>query len=618
MKKMFSSSRILAATISLIFFQLSFPAWGNVLGNVETFSVDSDLLGFESVHSSSTLKQGWVNLGVFGYYSANDFLTYQNLNQPLLPSYQQEYDFRDKMVTTEVLGAVGLLENLEFTFNMPIVLYQSYDHTQTSTVNITRGAQSFRPGLKYNFWKTNTQGLALLFSTDIPTEGSNIYLGNTQNPIFNFEAAWDTHLTPTSLFGINIGYRKRTPGLPITNSFGLLVAAPLQDQFTASAGFTHSMNDQWSWTAELFGSTPESRGLYPSTKALTTLEVLGALRYKAIDNLFLHAGATGNVIGGGLSPDYRLYAGLNYMFDLFGSTPAQAGGSLDLDRNDKGSAAAALTITPKRSSMSSGEQRILSARGGNGPYHYEVISGDGVVDSDSGKFTAGNPGTNRIRVTDANSNTSEAIIMVKAEAAPLEPKNSMLLNPASASLYEGARENFAASGGVAPYHYSISKGLGQIDEQTGEYIAPSRPGEEDIIVADSNGMKATAHVSVKAIPKATKEFVLNNLHFKFNSDQLVPSALPLLKKAVVKMKALKIKSMIIAGHTDLIGTVPYNKLLSVRRADAIRLILIKDLKLDPSAVTAVGFGKDRPLISPERSAKDRLKNRRVEIKLYAD
>lgn len=66
----------------------------------------------------------------------------------------------------------------------------------------------------------------------------------------------------------------------------------------------------------------------------------------------------------------------------------------------------------------------------------------------------------------------------------------------------------------------------------------------------------------------------------------------------------------IAAHTDSVGSDAYNQKLSERRA-AATVEALKALKVDPSKITAVGYGETKPVAS-NTTAEGRAENRRVE------
>ncbi len=67
----------------------------------------------------------------------------------------------------------------------------------------------------------------------------------------------------------------------------------------------------------------------------------------------------------------------------------------------------------------------------------------------------------------------------------------------------------------------------------------------------------------------------------------------------------------IEGHTDSTGSANANQVLSQKRAEAVRDAL-ETLGVDPSRMTAVGVGAERP-IAPNDNAEGRARNRRVDV-----
>jgi len=72
----------------------------------------------------------------------------------------------------------------------------------------------------------------------------------------------------------------------------------------------------------------------------------------------------------------------------------------------------------------------------------------------------------------------------------------------------------------------------------------------------------------------------------------------------------------VEGHTDSIGSDDYNMKLSENRAEAVRNYLTGQ-GIDPSAVTARGFGKADP-VADNATAAGRQQNRRVEMVVSGD
>jgi len=73
----------------------------------------------------------------------------------------------------------------------------------------------------------------------------------------------------------------------------------------------------------------------------------------------------------------------------------------------------------------------------------------------------------------------------------------------------------------------------------------------------------------------------------------------------------------ISGHTDSSGNEETNLRLSQERADAIRIYLINEFKIDGSRITAIGYGSANHIVEEVTDEHKQL-NRRVEFELIKD
>ncbi|NBW81092.1 OmpA family protein [bacterium] len=111
-------------------------------------------------------------------------------------------------------------------------------------------------------------------------------------------------------------------------------------------------------------------------------------------------------------------------------------------------------------------------------------------------------------------------------------------------------------------------------------------------------------------------FDSQTINFKFNKSELSEKSNAFVAGLgqVFAAQRSDWQQLTVEGHTDSKGNPEYNKRLSQARAEAVKKVLI-DNGLSASDVVAIGYGKERLLINPEKSEVDFAKNRRVEVKV---
>jgi OmpA-OmpF porin, OOP family len=77
------------------------------------------------------------------------------------------------------------------------------------------------------------------------------------------------------------------------------------------------------------------------------------------------------------------------------------------------------------------------------------------------------------------------------------------------------------------------------------------------------------------------------------------------------MKKYPDLKIVIEGYTDNVGGKKYNLNLSQKRAEAIKKVMVTKFNIEPSRLTAKGFGESKPIAS-NSTKEGRQKNRRVE------
>lgn len=100
--------------------------------------------------------------------------------------------------------------------------------------------------------------------------------------------------------------------------------------------------------------------------------------------------------------------------------------------------------------------------------------------------------------------------------------------------------------------------------------------------------------------------------FAFDSAEILPAAKTQLDAVAAGIRLLPAtQKVVIEGHTDAIGSEPYNESLSARRAQAVRRYLVSVHGLDAGRLEAVGKGEADPLPGRDPQAGE---NRRVQFR----
>lgn len=177
----------------------------------------------------------------------------------------------------------------------------------------------------------------------------------------------------------------------------------------------------------------------------------------------------------------------------------------------------------------------------------------------------------------------------------------------------GAEQSVAAAG-VARDRMRLSARTSEADEAH-QAARTSRQSAEE---AETRNQDLEAQLkALNARPTDQGMVVtIGDVLFASGQTQLRPGGAHQLDKLVAFLLQHPRQTALIEGHTDSMGAQAYNQRLSERRADAVRLHLLR-MGVAPHRVSTRGAGESSPIASND-SASGRQRNRRVDIILTGD
>jgi OmpA-OmpF porin, OOP family len=174
----------------------------------------------------------------------------------------------------------------------------------------------------------------------------------------------------------------------------------------------------------------------------------------------------------------------------------------------------------------------------------------------------------------------------------------------SASLPDsGAHVSLLVYSLVAPDKYDSCKALN--DRTIAILDLVESKAREQKMVTVSSGEMAQAISSGGRV-------ALYGIYFDFNKADVKPESEPTLEQIAKLLKDTPSLKVLIVGHTDNVGTFPFNMDLSQRRATAVVAILTSKHGISRERLSPVGVSYASPVAS-NKTEEGRAKNRRVEL-----
>jgi OOP family OmpA-OmpF porin len=122
-----------------------------------------------------------------------------------------------------------------------------------------------------------------------------------------------------------------------------------------------------------------------------------------------------------------------------------------------------------------------------------------------------------------------------------------------------------------------------------------------------------AAAPVAPVATSSKVTLLSDALFDFDKSTLKPEGIMKLNDLVKKLKDVTVEVIIVVGFTDSVGTLAYNKKLSLRRAEAVKAHLTKN-GIEASRVYTEGKAFAEP-VGDNKTAVGRALNRRSVIEV---
>jgi len=112
---------------------------------------------------------------------------------------------------------------------------------------------------------------------------------------------------------------------------------------------------------------------------------------------------------------------------------------------------------------------------------------------------------------------------------------------------------------------------------------------------------------------STKVTLLSDALFDFDKSVIKPEGTKKLADLTAKLKGVTVEVIIVIGYTDSVGSLKYNKALSLRRAEAVKAFLVKN-GVEANRVYTEGKAFADP-VGDNKTAAGRALNRRTVVEV---
>ncbi|WP_418765001.1 adventurous gliding motility protein AgmC [Myxococcus xanthus] len=564
-----------AAVLALAVLMVSRPAVAQVPTLSASQSIDvqqykpgpssKDILGVQSAQVHSHL--GW-NVGVSVNYA----------DKPLNFMDPRSGRFITALVRSQVgvdlMGSVGLFDRFELGVLLPVTLQRSQaapmvDPSFAQGVG-SGGIGDLRLVPKARLLEEGSFGLALTVPVVLPTGGGSDFLGGSGVGVQpRLVAEYGERFRVAANVGVDFREKQQLRNLNLGNAVSYGVGAELP--FTVS-------EVPLALAATLVGAV----NLEQQDTEERPLELLAALKYRALGGFSAHVGGGPGLTRGYGTPGFRLLAGFSYSPEP-SREPKQAApvdtdgdGILDID-----------DACPTEPEDKDGFQ-----------------DEDGCPDPDND--ADGIPDTadtcpNEPETVNGFEDT-EGCPDVAPPPPPVDTDGDGIMDPDDRCPNDPEDKDGFQDEDGCPDPDNDRDGIPD--------TADTCPNEPETINGFQDEDGCPDKGKVKVLVDGERIVILEKVYFATGKDIILARSFPLLKQAAAVLRANpQVELLRIEGHTDDQGNDAKNLDLSQRRANNVRAFLVKE-GIAEGRMEAVGYGETKP-VDTNKTAKGRENNRRV-------
>ncbi|NTX59359.1 OmpA family protein [Myxococcus sp. CA051A] len=526
-----------------------------------------DILG---IHSARVQRHLGLNLGLSLNYGSKPL----NFLDPRSDRFITALVSRQLGI--DLMGAVGLFDRFEIGVILPVTIQGSDPAPQVDS-SFSQGVGGggigdLRLVPKARLIDGERFGLALAVPVSLPTAGGNDFLGGSGVSVQpKLVAEYGEKVRFAANVGVDIREKQVLRNL------------------TAGNAFTYGLGTEIPFTLGRLPLSAEATvigaiGLDEQDTEESPLELLAALKYRAVSGFTAHLGGGPGLTRGYGTPGYRLLAGFGYSPP---PEPKKAAPPPPVDTDGDG----LYDPDDKCPTQPEDKDGFEDADGCPDPDNDQ----DGILDGDD--KCVNEPETK---------NGFQDEEGCPDEAPPVDTDGDGLFDPDDKCPNQPEDKDGFQDGDGCPDPDNDKDGIPD--------VADKCPNEPEVIngVADEDGCPDKGKVKVQV--DGERILILEKVYFATGKDIILPRSFPLLKQVAAVLRANpQVELLRVEGHTDDQGNDASNLDLSKRRAANVRAFLVKE-GIDAARLESQGYGETKP-VDTNKTAKGRENNRRVEFNI---